>query len=221
MQIEPRNHTSLARAAFAPFGAVLATMIICSVLIIWAGAPVFDSWGHMFKGAVGSRFALTETLTRSIPLMFTGLAVAVAFRSKFYNIGAEGQLYCGALAVTYFGTGMITMPPALMIPFLMLVGAIAGGAVLIVPVLLKTHLKVDEVVTTLLLNFIILLFVSFLIEGPWKDPMAMGWPQAASIIDEGVIPAMLAKGRLHYGFVFAIIAAVLIWGLHAVHGLGI
>ena len=211
MQIEPRNHTSLARAAFAPVSAVLATMAICSVLIIWAGAPVFESWGHMFKGAVGSKFALTETLTRSIPLMFTGLAVAVAFRSKFYNIGAEGQLYCGALAVTYFGTGIITMPPALMIPFLMIVGALAGGAVLIVPVLLKTHLKVDEVVTTLLLNFIILLFVSFLIEGPWKDPMAMGWPQAASIIDEGVIPAMLAKGRLHYGFVFAIIAAVLIW----------
>lgn len=211
MQIEPRTHTSLARAAFAPVSAVLATMAICSVLIIWAGAPVFESWGHMFKGAVGSKFALTETLTRSIPLMFTGLAIAVAFRSKFYNIGAEGQLYCGALAVTYFGTGMITMPPALMIPFLMIVGALAGGAVLIVPVLLKTHLKVDEVVTTLLLNFIILLFVSFLIEGPWKDPMAMGWPQAASIIDEGVIPAMLAKGRLHYGFVFAIVAAVLIW----------
>jgi ABC-type uncharacterized transport system permease subunit len=211
MQIEPRDHVSVARAAFAPFSAVLATMAICSVLIVWAGAPVFESWGHMFKGAVGSKFALTETLTRSIPLMFTGLAVAVAFRSKFYNIGAEGQLYCGALAVTYFGTGMISMPPVLMIPFLLIVGAVAGGAVLIVPVLLKTHLKVDEVVTTLLLNFIILLFVSFLIEGPWKDPMAMGWPQAASIIDEGVIPAMLAKGRLHYGFVFAIVAAILIW----------
>ena len=101
----------------------------------------------------------------------------------------------------------------LMVPFLMLVGAIAGGAILIVPVLLKTHLKVDEVVTTLLLNFVILLFVSYLIEGPWKDPMALGWPQAASIIDEGVIPTMLSKGRLHYGLVFAVIAAVLVWAL--------
>ncbi len=211
MQIEPRANVSVARAAFAPISAVLATMAICSILIVWAGAPVLEAWASMVKGAVGSRFALTETLTRSIPLMFTGLAIAVAFKSKFYNIGAEGQLYCGALAVTYFGTGMITLPPMLMVPFLMLVGAVAGGLILIVPVLLKTHLKVDEVVTTLLLNFVILLFVSFLIEGPWKDPMAMGWPQAASIIDEGVIPAMLAKGRLHYGFVFAIIAAILVW----------
>ena len=213
MQIEPRPHVSPVRAALAPVTAVLATMLLCSVLIIWADAPVLASWFSMLDGAVGSRFALTETLTRSIPLMFTGLAVAVAFRSKFYNIGAEGQLYCGALAVTYFGTGMVTLPPILMVPFLMLVAAIAGGAILIVPVLLKTRLRVDEVVTTLLLNFVILLFVSYLIEGPWKDPMAMGWPQAASIIDQGLMPAMLAKGRLHYGFVFALAAAILVWAL--------
>ncbi len=213
MQIEPRLHVSPIRIALAPITAILATMAICSILIVWAGAPVLSSWALMFKGAIGSRFALTETLTRSTPLIFTGLAVAIAFRSKFYNIGAEGQLYCGALAVTFFGTGLITLPPYLMIPFLMLVGAVAGGAILIVPVLLKTHLRVDEVVTTLLLNFIILLMVNYLIYGPWKDPMAMGWPQAASIIDEGVIPTMLSKGRLHYGFVIAIIAAVLVWAL--------
>ncbi len=213
MQIEPRQHVSALRVALAPVSAVLATMAICSFLIIWAGAPVLESWYFMIKGSVGSRFALNETLTRSIPLIFTGLAAAVAFRSKFYNIGAEGQLYCGALAVTFFGTGIIVLPAILMVPFLMVVGALAGGLVLLVPVLLKTHMKVDEVVTTLLLNFVILLFVSYLIEGPWKDPMAMGWPQAASIIDEGVIPPMLAKGRLHYGFVFGIVAALAIWAL--------
>jgi simple sugar transport system permease protein len=213
MQIVPRTHISPVRATLAPVTAVLATMLICSALIIWAGAPVLSSWLLMLKGASGSQFALTETVTRSVPLIFTGLAVAIAFRSKFYNIGAEGQLYCGALAATFFGTGLITLPPILMVPFLMLVGAIAGGAILIVPVLLKTHLKVDEVVTTLLLNFVILLLVGYLIEGPWKDPMALGWPQAASIIDEGVIPTMLSKGRLHYGLVFAVISAVLVWAL--------
>ncbi len=213
MQIEPRQHVSAVHAIMAPIGAVLATMVICSSLIIWAGAPVLEAWYLMLKGAVGSQFALNETLTRSIPLIFTGLAAAIAFRAKFYNIGAEGQLYCGALAVTWLGTGAVVLPAILMVPFLLIVGALAGGLILLIPVLLKTHLKVDEVVTTLLLNFIILLFVSFLIEGPWKDPMAMGWPQAASIIDEGVIPAILSKGRLHYGFVFALIAAVLVWVL--------
>ena len=185
MQIEPRQRVSLARAAFAPIGAVIVTFALCSVLIMWTGTSVPTAYYHLLKGAFGSSFALKETLTRSIPLIFTGLAVAVAFRAKFYNIGGEGQFYFGALACVYFGTGMIDLPPILMVPFLFLVGGLAGGLLLLVPVLLKTRLKVDEVVTTLLLNFVVLLLVGYLIEGPWKDPMALGWPQSASIIANG------------------------------------
>jgi ABC-type uncharacterized transport system permease subunit len=213
MQIELRDHTSLLRAGMAPITAVFSTLVICSALILWAGVPVLEAYALLFKGAFGSAFALKETFTRSIPLILTGLAVAVAFRSKFYNIGAEGQLYAGALASVYFGTGMIDLPAFLMVPFLLLVGALAGGALLLVPVLLKTKLKVDEVVTTLLLNFVVLLMVSYLIEGPWRDPMAMGWPQTASIIDNGVLPALLAKGRLHAGLIVALLAAVLVWAI--------
>ena len=213
MLIEPRAEISLWRAGLAPVAAVAASLLIGSGLILWTGEPVLNAYGLLFQGALGSSFALKETLTRSIPLIFTGLAAAVAFRAKFYNIGAEGQLYCGALAVTFFGTGLIGLPPILMVPFLMLVGALAGGAILIVPVLLKTHLKVDEVVTTLLLNVVILLFVSYLIEGPWKDPMALGWPQAAPIVDEGIFPKLLERGRLHAGLIFAVIAAVAVWAL--------
>jgi simple sugar transport system permease protein len=197
----------------APISAIFAALLLCSALIMWAGVPVLEAYFLLFKGAFGSAFALKETFTRSIPLIFTGLAVAVAFRSKFYNIGAEGQLYAGALAAVYFGTGMVTLPAYLMIPFLLLVGALAGGLLLLVPVLLKTRLKVDEVVTTLLLNFIVLLVVSYLIEGPWRDPMAMGWPQTASIIDEGVLPTLMSKGRLHAGLIIAILASVLIWAV--------
>jgi len=174
-------------------------MALCAVLIHWAGASIPLAYGLLVKGAFGSAFAINETLTRSIPLIFTGLAVSVAFRAKFYNIGGEGQLYAGALAATFFGTGLVTLPSVLMIPFLIIMGALAGGALLIVPVLLKTHFKVDEVVTTLLLNFVVLLVVSYLIEGPWRDPMSLGWPQAASIIDEGVFPALLAKGACIWG----------------------
>ena len=211
MQIEIRHETSLLRDGMAPVSAIFCALLICSVLIMWAGVPVLEAYGLLFKGAFGSAFALKETFTRSIPLILTGLAVAVAFRSKFYNIGAEGQLYAGALASVYFGTGLVTLPTYLMIPFLLIVGALAGGLLLLVPVLLKTRLKVDEVVTTLLLNFVVLLVVSYLIEGPWRDPMAMGWPQSASIIDEGVLPTLMAKGRLHAGLIVAFLAAVLIW----------
>lgn len=211
--IEPRSSVSLFRAAMAPVWAVAAALVLCSVLIVWTGTSVPTAYALLFKGAFGSSFAINETLTRSIPLIFTGLAAAVAFRAKFYNIGAEGQLYAGALAATFFGTGLITLPTIMMIPLLMLVGAIAGGLLLIIPVLLKTRLKVDEVVTTLLLNFVVLLLVGYLLEGPWKDPMSLGWPQAAPIIDEGVLPALLAKGRLHVGLIIAVVMAVLMWAV--------
>jgi len=213
MIIEPRASVSLLRASLAPVWAILASLALCSVLILWAGVSIPTAYASLFQGAFGSAFAINETLTRSIPLIFTGLAASVAFRAKFYNIGAEGQLYAGALAATIFGTGLVTLPPVLMIPFLMIAGALAGGLLLIVPVLLKTHMKVDEVVTTLLLNFVVLLMVSYLIEGPWKDPMSLGWPQAASIVDEGVLPTLLAKGRLHLGLIIAFAMAVLMWAM--------
>ncbi len=213
MLIEPRENISSWRIVLAPIAAISVAFILCAFLIIWAGESVFESYAHLFKGAFGSRFALSETLNRATPLIFTGLAAAVAFRAKFWNIGAEGQLYFGALAATMLGTGAINLPPLLMVPFLFLVGALAGGLALLGPVFLKTTLKVDEVVTTLLLNFVILLLVNYLLEGPLRDPMSMGWPQGASIIDEGVLPALMERTRLHIGFLVAVASAVLVWAL--------
>jgi len=211
MLLEPRQHTPLWMTISAPIIAVIIVLILCGGLIMWAGAPLLESYIALFVGAFGSKFALAETFVRATPLILTGLAAAVAFRAKLWNIGGEGQLYMGALATTYFGTGLITLPPALMIPFMFVVGAVAGGLLLLVPALLKTRLKVDEVVTTLLLNFVVLLLANYLLFGPWKDPMAMGWPQGAPVIDEGILPNLVAKTRLHAGLIFSLIAALFIW----------
>ena len=213
MRLEPRQSTPLWMTLSAPVMAVLAALIVCAGLVLWAGEPVFHAYGLLFKGAAGSRFALTETLTRATPMILTGLAAAVAFRAKLWNIGGEGQFYVGALSATWLGSGMVNLPPWLMIPFLLLIGALAGGLLLLIPAILKNKLKVDEVVTTLLLNFIVLLVVNYLLEGPLKDPMSMGWPQSAPIIDEGLLPGIVAKSRLHLGFIIALVAAVLAWAI--------
>jgi len=211
MQLEPRQHTPLWMTLSAPIIAVAIVLLLSGGLIMWAGAPLFESYVALFVGAFGSKFAIAETLVRATPLILTGLAAAVAFRAKLWNIGGEGQLYAGALAVTYFGTGLIELPPALMIPFLFVVGAVAGGLLLLVPALLKTRLKVDEVVTTLLLNFVMLLLANYLLFGPWKDPMAMGWPQGAPVLEEGILPNLVAKTRLHAGLIFSVVMATVIW----------
>lgn len=211
MRIEARDNVSLTMKTMAPIIAVGAAMAVCSILILWADASPLQGWALMLKGALGSKFAITETLTRATPLIFTGLAAAVAFRAKLWNIGGEGQLYIGAVVATWLGAGSFEMPAYLMIPYLFLAGAIGGGLLLLIPTLLKTKLQVDEVVTTLLLNFIVLLFVNWLVFGPWKDPMAMGWPQAAPVVDSAILPQLIAKTRLHLGFILAIICAVGAW----------
>ena len=94
------------------------SFLLASILILIAGANPILSYTELFIGAFGSKNALAETLARATPLILTGLAAAIAFKAKFWNIGAEGQLYAGALAVTFFGTGIVQLPTILMIPFL-------------------------------------------------------------------------------------------------------
>ena len=105
MQLERRAQTSRAMLLAAPIGAVLATLLITSLLVAWAGAPVGRAYALLLEGGFGSRFAWTETLTRATPLILTGLAAAVAFKARLYNIGGEGQLYAGAIAAVAVGGG--------------------------------------------------------------------------------------------------------------------
>jgi simple sugar transport system permease protein len=194
-------------AIAAPFAAIAFTLAACAGLVLWAGAPVGRAYALLFDGAFGSRFALTETLTRATPLIFTGLAAAVAFRARFYNIGAEGQLYLGALAAVAVGAAPLGVPPALHFVLMVAAGMLAGAALLLLPALAKTRLAVDEVVTTLLLNFVALLFVSMMLDGPMKDPAAMGWPQSPPIPAELEFPRLLERSRVHWGLVLALALA--------------
>jgi simple sugar transport system permease protein len=207
MRLEPIANPGLARKIGLPVLAVVATILVASGLALLAGANPFATLGLIVKGAAGSQFALLETLNRATPLIFTGLAIAIAFRAKLWNIGAEAQFYAGAIVTVLIGTSGV--PFAL--PLMALAAIGAGALMLLGPVLLKTRLGVDEVVTTLLLNFIMLLFVSYLLEGPMKDPMGMGWPKSAALVPEARLPRLITGLRLHWGFGLALICAGVVW----------
>jgi len=211
MRLEPVANPGLARTLGFPAGALAVTVLIGSLLALVAGADPFATLGLIVKGAVGSRFALLETLNRATPLIFTGLAVAVAFRAKLWNIGAEAQLYAGAIMAVLLGTGALGWPPAALLPAMAGAAMLAGALVLLGPAVLKVRFGVDEVVTTLLFNFVMLLFVSYLLEGPLKDPRAMGWPQSPRLIPDARLPRIVDGLRLHWGFGLALIAAVAVW----------
>ncbi len=211
MRLEPKPAPSLAVTLLYPVGAIVATFIITSLLVLAAGASPLSVFYLVAKGAAGSQFALLETLTRATPLIFTGLAVAVAFRARLWNIGAEAQLYIGGVVTVVLGTGALPLPSYLLIPIIMIAAMAAGALLLLGPAILKTRFGVDEVVTTLLLNFIVLLFVSMLLEGVLKDPTGLGWPQSSKVIAEAQLPRIIHGKRLHYGFVIAIASATICW----------
>lgn len=215
MRLEKRHTPSRRAMILAPAGAILFTLIVSALLVLWAGAPIGKTYVLLLKGGFGSVFALSETLTRAIPLILTGLAAAVAFRARLFNIGAEGQLYAGALAAVavgglHGGTGF-ELSPWLLQPLMLLAAALAGAVFLLGPALMKARLGVDEVVTTLLLNFVVLLGVSWLLDGAMKDPMALGWPQSVALQDILQFDKLIPQTRVHTGLLLALGLAVTLW----------
>ena len=214
MRLEARASLSRVALVVAPFAAIAFTLGVTMLLVAWAGAPIGETYGLMFAGGFGSRFAWSETLTRATPLILTGLSAAIAFRARLWNIGAEGQLYAGALAAVavggLHGGAGFELPASVLFPLMLGAAVLAGAALLLIPTLLRTRFGVDEVVTTLLLNFIVLLFVSMMLDGPMKDPTALGWPQSVALRDDLQLDKLIPRTRVHTGLIFAIVLAALL-----------
>jgi len=207
IRIEPRHAPSRYMTMGIPVVSAVLSLALAAIPLAFAGAHVPTAFLEMAKGVFGSVFAFTEMLTRATPLIFTGLAAALAFRARLWNIGAEGQLYLGAMAAVAIGAGAIDAPAIVLLPLIIVLGACAGAAGMVVPTVLKTRFGADEVVTTLLLNFIILIFLQYVLEGPLKDPMGLGWPQSPPIVDEGTLPKLMDRMRVHSGLIIALVCA--------------
>ncbi len=193
-----------------PLAAIFVTMILSAIPIMVAGGNLWKSYYYLFKGALGTRFNFLETCVKASPLIFTGLAVAFAFRARFWNIGAEGQLLAGALAATWVGIYFTWVPPLFMLPLVMAAGFMAGGAWAALPAILKTRLKVDDVVSTLLLNYVMLHIMGALLFGPLQQPSS-SWPRSSEIMEAAKYPMLIFRSRFHLGIPLAIIAVAVIW----------
>jgi ABC-type uncharacterized transport system permease subunit len=220
MRLEARSRQSLLVLAGLPVLAIAAAAAFCALLTMLAGANPLNVFTLIYKGAAGTQFAILETLTRATPLIFTGLAAATAFRARLWNIGGEAQFYAGALVTAVLGTGLLPLPAPLLIPLLIIGAALAGAIALAIPTFMKTRFGADEVVTTLLFNFIMLLFVSMLLEGVLKDPAGLGWPQSRKIIAEAALFKLVPGKRLHAGFLLALVCAIAVWVMERRSALG-
>lgn len=209
---EKRSTAPRAVLFLVPFLSIVVGLCFAGIFIGATGKNPIDIYSLMFEGAFGSAYGLSETVVKAIPLMLTGLAVSLAFRMQLWNIGAEGQLYMGALGATWVALNYPGWPAFVLLPAMLIAGFILGGLWGLVAAVPRAYLKVNETITTLLLNYIAILWVDYLVYGPWKDPNGFNFPITAPFSDSAVLPA-LGESRIHIGLIFALLAALLLYVL--------
>ena len=220
IRLEPRVAPSRLLSAATTLGAVAIALVISGVIIAAVGGDPVRSYLHILNAAFGSIGVLSDTLVKATPLLLTGLACALAFRMRLWNIGAEGQFLLGA-----WGASAVVLAPILpagtpafiVIPAMMLAGAAAGAAWGLIPGILRARLGVNEIITTLMLNYVALFWIQFWVFGPWSQG---GFQQTRPFPPEAFLPrltdftsAVPALGGLtvHLGLVFGLIAAAIVW----------
>jgi len=210
-QITPRAQNSRLWRIFSVILAFLAALMISSFLLLTARINLASAFGALFFGAFGSWRAFMDTLARSSPLILTGLAATIAFRAKVWNIGGEGQLIGGAMAGFLAFTLFSGLPKPLFF-LLVLLFAFAGGALLgALSGVLKVRFNVDEIISTVMMNYIILYFLSFMLsaEGPWREPKSY-YQQTVLILPEFRFPVLFPRSEVHLGFLVALFCALII-----------
>ncbi|SDK10851.1 ABC transporter permease [Natronincola ferrireducens] len=191
-------------------GIALIIFMIAILLIAFNGSNVFKALSGFFIGIFGSKYSIAEVFVKAIPLTLTGLGVAVGFRSGFINLGAEGQLYMGAIFATYFALLFPNLPKIVMIPLLIIVGFIGGGIWALIPGILKAKFKISEIIVSIMFNYIAINIVGIMVRTILKDP-DYPYPMSPRIPEGAMLSTLIQSTRLHSGIIIALIATILIY----------
>lgn len=210
LTFEKRKSVSKKAILLVPVFSFIVSLLLTGILLLIFGTNPLRTFAGMFRGAFGSWINFTETLVKAIPLMLTGLGVTIAFRLRFWNIGAEGQLTFGGVAAAWVALFWSPFLPSwLLLPMVILVGSIAGALWAGIPALLKTGLSVDETLVTLMLNYVAILFAEGLYYGAWRDPQGYGFPGTKLFPEAAWLPRF--SGRAHAGLFIAIVLGLILW----------
>ncbi|MFC5702177.1 ABC transporter permease [Cohnella faecalis] len=189
---------------------VALALVVCGIFIWANGMNPLAVYKKMVVGAFGTSFGITETLVKSIPLLLCGLGVSVAYRISVWNIGAEGQFALGAIFATSVTIYFPEWPIYLSIPAMVVMGILGGGLWGLLTAIPRTYFQVNELITSLMLNYVALLLLDYFVFGPWKDPKGFNFPGSPMFNDAQSLP-IFGDTRLHFGLIFALLAV----GLYA------
>ncbi len=211
---ERRDVTALQSALILACALAAGLLAMAGVFAASGKDPLQGLW-RVFRSGFLTSFGIGETLSRALPLTLVGAGLAVAFRGKFWNIGAEGQILAGACATTWVGLGLAqsAVPAPVVVALMAIAGTVGGAAWAAVAAFLRNRAEMNETISTLMLNYVLAEFVRFLIVGPWKGKTQHGFPYTDNLSDRFLL-ACLPGTRIPYlVVVLAAAAVVLTWAL--------
>ncbi len=209
LRLKLQQSSLISRDLLVPIVSVLLALLVGAIFILIVGENPLHAYKVLFLESFGSIRSIATTLQRATPLIFTGLAVAFAFRCGLFNIGAEGQLYVGAMAAAIVGITFTGLPKMIHLPMAIIAGMVAGGLWAAVPGLLKAKLGVHEVINTIMMNFIAFYLTDFLVTGPFHGGR---WaPETDRIMPTAVLERLFVPTRLNTGIILAVVAIILVY----------
>ncbi len=204
VHLTKRSHLSPKNALLIRLTGILLALLAVGIMFLFMGYEPFLVFGSMLKGSIGSAYNFKETVLRAIPLIIASFGISLAFRMKFWNIGAEGQIIMGAFAATYVALFMPGLPRFLVLPTMAAAALLVGGLWAFVTAVFKVRFGVNETIITLMMNYVALQWVTYLQYGPWRDPAALNFPKIANFKEAAILPKIFG---IHIGWVIALVLA--------------
>lgn len=198
------------RSLWKPLAAIAASVALSALLLVMFDYPIGASFRALWEASFKNMRVFGNMLNKACPLLFTGVAVAIANRGSVFNIGAEGQFLLGAIAATWVGITFATLPGPILMILMILAGALAGAIWAFLPGFLKAKMNVSEVITTIMLNYIALHIVGILVRTVMRD-RNQAEPQSYAIAKQGYLPYVLENTKLHPGFLIGCLVAVIVF----------
>ncbi|WP_027628152.1 ABC transporter permease [Ruminiclostridium cellobioparum] len=188
--------------------AILGALLAAGIFILFLGFNPFRVYLSMLDGSFGSLYRFKESIIQAIPLIVSSLGISIAFRMKFWNIGAEGQIIMGAFAASYFALYWSNLPVYVMLPLMFLASAAAGGIWALIPAFFKAQFGTNETLFTLMMNYIAQKIIVYVQYGPWKDPKALGAGKIALFGDNAALPEVFG---IHIGWIITVVLVILVY----------
>ncbi len=198
------------RSCLVLFAAIGFSLVLSGVLLALRGTSPIEGITTLFQGAFGSRWAIEDSLIKAIPIFLCSLGVAVAFRLQVWNIGAEGQFALGAMGATWIALSFPDWPGYLLLPAMVCMAAVAGGIWGVIPAFLRQRLRTNEIIVTLMMNYIAILLLDYLVFGVWKDPTSYGFPMTPAF-SEGAIVGRIGASGVHWGILHCLALGLVVW----------